>query len=129
LVWLTSCPWPASVLANFRVLLQVHRNGDIGSPRVVGSTNASNVATNSGTVADSDFRPRPAIAKAPQRVMSGIKVEDLSLSRKREWEQERIQKRFYAYIHDGHERPCPFSWYRIGQGKLESPRMYVHARL
>jgi hypothetical protein len=33
--------------------LQVHRNGDIGAPRVVGSTNASNVATNSGAVTGS----------------------------------------------------------------------------
>jgi hypothetical protein len=43
--------------------------------------------------------------------------------------QGRFKEIFYAYIHDEHERPCPFPWYRVGQRKLKSSRSCVHARL
>jgi hypothetical protein len=44
LVWLTWNPWRRSSAAKLRVLLQVHRNGDMGSPLVVGATIRSSVS-------------------------------------------------------------------------------------
>ena len=45
--------------ANWRLLLQVHRSGDMGSPRVSGSINASNAWTNWGSCSTNVFRPAP----------------------------------------------------------------------
>ena len=45
--------------ANWRTLLQVHRRGDSGSPRVVGSTNRSRSARKAGSLSVVFFRPPP----------------------------------------------------------------------
>ncbi len=45
--------------ANCGQLLHVHRNGDSGSPRVVGSTKASNAAASVGSSAVKALRPPP----------------------------------------------------------------------
>src|SRR5262249_45950475 len=50
---------------NRRTLLQVHRNGDSGSPRVVGSTSASRSATNVRSLTIASLRPAPAAQPAP----------------------------------------------------------------
>src|SRR4029077_16115526 len=48
---LTWCPCACSACASRRTLLQVHRNGDSGSPRVVGSTSASRSGSSVGSPA------------------------------------------------------------------------------
>jgi hypothetical protein len=49
-----------SASANCAVLLQVQRNGDSGSPRVVGSISASNAVSKAGSLAVNGRRPPPA---------------------------------------------------------------------
>jgi hypothetical protein len=53
--------WPRRVSspARRRVLLQVQRSGDCGSPRVAGSTRASRAATKPGSVSVNGLRPAP----------------------------------------------------------------------
>jgi len=48
-----------------RVDFEVHRNADIGSPRVCGSTNASNAAASPGSVSVKGFRPPPGRRTRP----------------------------------------------------------------
>jgi hypothetical protein len=47
--WLVRCPWRVNSAASRRTLLQVHRKGDSGSPRVVGSINFSKSVSNVGS--------------------------------------------------------------------------------
>lgn len=56
---LTRWPWSFNASAKFRVLLQVHRSGDSGSPRVTGSTNFSKSLSNVGSRAANVLRPPP----------------------------------------------------------------------
>jgi hypothetical protein len=51
----------------FRVLLQIHRNGDSGSPRVSGSIRRSNETSSLGSCSTMFFRPAPA-----RRIRPGI---------------------------------------------------------
>src|SRR5664280_3212776 len=62
---LTGCPCAVSSAASVRVDLDVHRNADIGSPRVSGSTMASKAASRPGSVAVNGLRPPPRLAGAP----------------------------------------------------------------
>ena len=59
-VELTSQPCVVNAPVSLARLLHVHRNGDIGSPRVSGSTNASNAAVRPGWVSPMLGRPAPA---------------------------------------------------------------------
>src|SRR5680860_1279573 len=54
-----SWPFSASAAASCRVLFEVQRNGDSGSPRVAGSTRASRSLTRRGLVCLMDLRPPP----------------------------------------------------------------------
>src|SRR5680860_1429206 len=54
-----SWPFSASAAASCRVLFEVQRNGDSGSPRVAGSTRASRSLTRRGFVCLMDLRPPP----------------------------------------------------------------------
>ena len=54
-----------SSAASFAVDLVVHRNGDSGSPRETGSTNASSAATRSGSVTAIAGRPAPGRRTRP----------------------------------------------------------------
>src|SRR5664279_3508066 len=62
---LTGCPRAVSSAASVRVDFDVHRNADIGSPRVSGSTMASKAASRPGSVAVNGLRPPPRLAGAP----------------------------------------------------------------
>jgi len=53
--------------ASCPVLLHVHRNGDIGSPRVSGSTSASNAASSPGSRSRKRLRPPPGCRTLPPR--------------------------------------------------------------
>src|SRR5207245_10718233 len=53
------CPHFFSCVESSRVLLHVHFNGDIGLPRVVGSTSVSNAANNLGSLSLTELRPPP----------------------------------------------------------------------
>src|SRR3954465_4735124 len=53
--------------ANFAVDLVVHRNGDSGSPREIGSTSASSAATRSGSVTAIGGGPPPRPPPPPPR--------------------------------------------------------------
>ena len=55
----TGCPAPVSASARLRVDLVVHTSGDIGSPRVSGSTSAFSAAVSPGSVSASFLRPPP----------------------------------------------------------------------
>ncbi len=55
----TRCPAAVSAPARFRVDFVVHTNGDIGSPRVSGSTNAFSSDISSGSDSVSFLRPPP----------------------------------------------------------------------
>src|ERR1019366_7568229 len=57
---LTGYPWRHNSSANFAVLLDDQRNGDMGSPRVAGSTSRSNSFTSRGSCSAFDFLPPPA---------------------------------------------------------------------
>jgi hypothetical protein len=59
--WLIEKPWRCNSSANTRVLLQVHRNGDVGSPRETGSTKRSNAADKLGCSVSRDRRPAPGL--------------------------------------------------------------------
>lgn len=59
--WPSACSSSASVRVDF----DVHRNGDCGSPRVAGSTSASNAPANDGSVSVSGGRPAPARRTLP----------------------------------------------------------------
>jgi len=50
----------------------VHRSGDIGSPRVVGSTSASNAAARPGSATVADLRPPPERRDRPGSSTSGL---------------------------------------------------------
>ena len=54
-------------MANWRVLLHVQRNGDIGSPRLSGSTRASKAVSSAGSRTLSLLRPPPG-----RRTRSGV---------------------------------------------------------
>src|SRR6516162_3830840 len=58
-LWLTWWPCSRSAAARCRMLLQVHRNGDWGSPRLVGSTSASRSGRNVGSLRIAGLRPAP----------------------------------------------------------------------
>src|SRR5580693_10357863 len=64
-VRLTWWPCCCSASASRRTLLQVHRNGDSGSPRVVGSTSASRSARNVGSLTLAGLRPAPGRRTRP----------------------------------------------------------------
>lgn len=51
--------------ASFALLLHVHRNGEVGSPRVTGSTSASNAARRPGCASSIAGRPAPARRRRP----------------------------------------------------------------
>src|ERR1017187_7338254 len=53
-------PWRHNSSASFAVLLDDQRNGDMGSPRVAGSTSRSNSFTSRGSCSAFDFLPPPA---------------------------------------------------------------------
>jgi len=53
------------VSASFTVDFVVHRSGDIGSPRVNGSTNASNTAHTAGSLRSAAGRPAPLARTRP----------------------------------------------------------------
>src|ERR1035441_2582424 len=53
-------PWRHNSSASFAVLFDDQRNGDIGSPRVAGSTSRSNAFTRPGSCPAFDFLPPPA---------------------------------------------------------------------
>jgi hypothetical protein len=55
----TRCPAADIASARLRTDLVVHRSGDSGSPREVGSTNDSNVVRTPGSVSASGLRPPP----------------------------------------------------------------------
>ena len=61
-------PWRRNSTASLAVLFEVQRNGDIGSPRVAGSTNCSSALTTSGTCAAFRFLPPPARRTRPAGV-------------------------------------------------------------
>ena len=79
----TGCPAAVSAPAKLRVDFVVHTNGDIGSPRVSGSTNALNSATSPASVSASLLRPppgtrtltegsgRPSNSRTPRAMVSG----------------------------------------------------------
>ncbi len=54
-----------SAAASFALLLHVHRSGDIGSPRVSGSTSCSNASFTPGWVFSIPGRPAPARRTRP----------------------------------------------------------------
>src|SRR6266540_3237945 len=56
---LTGCPFSVRACASWRVLLHVHRKGDMGSPRVEGSTSSSRARTRAGSLSASRLRPPP----------------------------------------------------------------------
>src|SRR5208283_599335 len=58
-VWLILCPSLSSSAASRRRLLHVQRRGDIGSPRVSGSTSAFRSSSKPGSVSVNDLRPPP----------------------------------------------------------------------
>ena len=58
-LWLTGCVCRANSSANVRVLLIVHRSGDSGSPREVGSTKPSSAGSNCGSFRIARRRPPP----------------------------------------------------------------------
>ena len=53
-------PWQHNSSASFAVLFDDQRNGDIGSPRVAGSTSRSSAFTGPGSCPAFDFLPPPA---------------------------------------------------------------------
>jgi hypothetical protein len=57
--WLISCRRPVNSRASVRVLLHVQRKGDSGSPRLKGSTSASNTPGNRGSRTAKLHRPPP----------------------------------------------------------------------
>ena len=61
----TGNPCAVNASASFPVDLLVHRNGDSGSPRVTGSTNASNASTTPGTLCVTGGRPAPLARTRP----------------------------------------------------------------
>src|SRR5207247_2188524 len=76
--WLGRCPSRVSSAAKRRTLLQVHRSGDCGSPRVVGSISFSKSATNVGSWSIVRLRPppgrrtRPGASAAAPRALSSL---------------------------------------------------------
>lgn len=58
-------PLARSRPASFAWLLYVHRNADVGSPRVTGSTRASNAAVRAGCRNSMGGRPAPARRRRP----------------------------------------------------------------
>jgi hypothetical protein len=68
---LTGCPCRVSWLASCVVLLHVQRNGDVGSPRVMGSTNRSSAAANSGSTSVARLRPAPGLRTRDSTGVSG----------------------------------------------------------
>ena len=59
------CPAAASSACSRRVDFVVHRNGDSGSPRDPGSTNASRAAPKPGSVCVTGLRPPPGLRVPP----------------------------------------------------------------
>jgi len=60
-----------SVCANSRVLLHVQRKGDMGSPRVSGSTSDSSAVTRVGSFSFNLFRPPPGRRARPSAARDG----------------------------------------------------------
>jgi hypothetical protein len=58
-VALTGQPCVVNAPASFAALLHVHRKGDIGSPRVSGSTSRSKASVTPGCVCSMPGRPAP----------------------------------------------------------------------
>ena len=63
-------PRPVSAAASWRVLLQVHRSGDSGSPRVTGSTRRSRAAASVGSPCRLGLRPPRAGGPGPRAPLS-----------------------------------------------------------
>jgi hypothetical protein len=61
----TRCPEADSSAASRRVDLVVHRNGELGSPRSSGSTNANSAGRSPGSASTSRLRPPPARRTRP----------------------------------------------------------------
>ena len=68
---LLDTPCIRSSSANDRVLLHVQRSGHIGSPRTVGSSNASSASESSGSLSSCDKRPPPGFLWRPASKSSG----------------------------------------------------------
>src|SRR5215471_13933007 len=68
LVWLTGCWFRVRASAMARVLLQVQRSGDSGSPRVVSSIIASSLCTSCGSDWVIGLRPPPGRRIRPSQV-------------------------------------------------------------
>jgi len=64
-VALTRHPWAVNAAASFALLLHVQRNGDVGSPRVTGSTSASRAARSPGCTVSMAGRPAPDRRRRP----------------------------------------------------------------
>ena len=93
-VELTRHPCSLNAAASFARLLHVHRSGDVGSPRVNGSTSASRAARTPGWSCSIPGRPAPgarmrlvggsprAISRRPLRIVSRAKpvADDTSAS-------------------------------------------------
>ena len=65
-----SCPIPTSATRNFPRLLDVHRSGDSGSPRVAGSISRSRSSTTNGSVSTTGRRPPPDRRTCPRSTRS-----------------------------------------------------------
>lgn len=62
---LTGQPCAVTAPASFALLFQVHRNGDIGSPRVTGSIKTTRVSVSSGRICSRHGRPAPGRRMRP----------------------------------------------------------------
>jgi len=71
-MWLTACPRRRNSWARRRRLLQVHRSGDSGSPRVTGSTNFSKSRSSAGSLVRAFLRPPPRLRTGPWGVPPGL---------------------------------------------------------
>ena len=61
----TRCPPAASASARLRVDFVVHTSGEVGSPRVSGSTSAVNAGPSPGSVSVAGLRPPPGFRTRP----------------------------------------------------------------
>jgi hypothetical protein len=57
------CSWRVNSSAKRAVLLQVQRNGDSGSPRLIGSTKTSSASSNPGSDSVRHLRPPPFLRR------------------------------------------------------------------
>ena len=69
---LMGCPCRTNSSARWAVLLQVQRNGDIGSPRLTGSTSCSSAGDNPGSESVRRLRPPPFLRKRESTLALGF---------------------------------------------------------